>query len=360
MEKRNTRSSSRSKNNSPEHIQKTSDNTGGSQATLNINKGLPTDNTMVPPEGKGKTTEELLNGLATSMDKLQKSITELHAKTDKNSSSIEEIKSETKKNHDDMQKKFDDFQKNDLLLRVEVKKTQTEVQQIKGEVKILMDEKEKLAQEKRSLNIIIQGVPETKGDEKMYETMTWLLTEMECTFPYSLTNGSYRIGQKPKPKGKNKIYPRNIVLKLLTTQQKSEIFGLAKNLKDHDILNGVRFANDYTDDQMLIHKEVQQVYFALRKKESVSVRTRGLSLIIDGKTYSKKDFDDLPHGITLENTSTIETPDGMAFKETHAQQAICTNAISHTRRVDQDHQSITSTTTAWPKNANLTSHFRRK
>ena len=148
----------------------------------------------------------------------------------------------------------------------------------------------------------------------MHETMSIILNEMGCSFPYSMTNGAFRIGQKQKPKGKNKIPPRNIIVRLLTTQQKSEIFGLVKNLRDHEILGEARFVNDYSDEQMLVYREVQQIYTALRKKEGVSVRSRGLAIIIDGKLYSKKDFKNLPHGLTLENVSTIETPDGMAFQ----------------------------------------------
>ena len=86
------------------------------------------------------------------------------------------------------------------------------------------------------------------------------------------------------------------------------MFGLAKNLRDHEILGETRFANDYTDEQMLVHREVQQIYTALRNKEGVTVRSRGLSIVIDGKLYSKKDFNALPHGLTLGNVSTVETP----------------------------------------------------
>ena len=85
----------------------------------------------------------------------------------------------------------------------------------------------------------------------MHETMSIIFKEMGTSFPHSMTNGAFRIGQKLK------LQPRNIVLRLLTIQQKSELFGLAKNLRDHEILGETRFMNDYTDEQMLVHREVQ-------------------------------------------------------------------------------------------------------
>ena len=187
---------------------------------------------------------------------------------------------------------------------------------MKGELKVLIDDKEKREQEKRSVNITIRGVPETCDEERMHETMNPLFRELGCSFPFSMTNGANRLGQNKPPQAKKgkRIITRNIILRLITTQQKSELFGLAKNLRDHEVLNEVGFSNDYTDEQMLIHREVQQVYAAARKLEGVSTRSRGLSIIIDNKVYTKKDFSNLPHGLTLENVSTIETPDGMAFQ----------------------------------------------
>ena len=353
MDKQKPGPTTRSKSEDPIQHTTVSDNLEGNQANPPIHIPLiATTSTMLPPGGKSetnkKTTEELLASLATSLDTMQTSIDSLLVKADANKASIDELKVSTTKSSDELNTKVDDLLQRDKEMRKDVTKVKNDVKKLDGEIRILIDEKEKRDQEKRNLNIIIRGTPEKKADEKMHETMNWLITELGCTFPYSLTNGSYRISQKQKPKEKRKTPPRNIVLRLISTQQKSEIFGLAKNLRDHDILSNVRFANDYTDEQMLTYREVQRIYsvaskmegvssnvrFAndytdkqmltyrevqriysvASKMEGVSTRMKGLSIVIDGKIYSKKDFDSLPHGLSLENVSTIETPDGMAFQ----------------------------------------------
>ena len=40
---------------------------------------------------------------------------------------------------------------------------------------------------------------------------------------------------------------------------------------------------------------------------------KGNMIIIDQKVYKKHDLPNLPHGLTLENVSTVSTPDGVAF-----------------------------------------------
>ena len=40
---------------------------------------------------------------------------------------------------------------------------------------------------------------------------------------------------------------------------------------------------------------------------------KGSGVEKDGKTYQRQDFDKLPHNITLEQTSTILTKDGVSF-----------------------------------------------
>ena len=249
----------------------------------------------------------MLASLALSITNMQSLIDNLLQKSDNNTASINELKATNEKANSELNTKIDDFLAKESGLRKEVAPVQTEIKEVKGELKVLIDDKEKREQEKRSLNITIRGVPETRDEERMHETMNLLFRELGCSFPFSMTNGANRLGQNKPPQAKKgkRIITRNIILRLLTTQQKS---------RDHEVLNEVGFSNDYTDEQMLIHGEVQQVYAAARKLEGVSTQSRSLSIVIDNKVYTKKDFNNLPHGLTLENVSTIETPDGMAFQ----------------------------------------------
>ena len=107
----------------------------------------------------------MLVNLAASLTTMQKSIDDLLTKSDNNAASIKELTDIT-----DLNTKIDDFLTKETGLINDVALVRNEIHEVKGEVKILIDEKEKREQEKRNLNIIIRGVPETKEDEKMHET----------------------------------------------------------------------------------------------------------------------------------------------------------------------------------------------
>ena len=46
----------------------------------------------------------------------------------------------------------------------------------------------------------------------------------------------------------------------------------------------------------------------------VSAQPKGLAIVIDGRLYKKEDFNSLPHGLTLENTSTVIINEGVVFQ----------------------------------------------
>ena len=178
-----------------------------------------------------------------------------------------------------------------------------------------MDQKKKKEEddEKRSRNIIIKGVPE-QLNEKMYLTMTELINILGCTFPYSLTNGGFRIGKLSNVKKSGDSYPRNIKLRLQTTQQKSEMFGLKDNLKKSMKFEKVIFANDLSSDDLLTYKEVQTLYNTTKCIGGVTSMMKGSAIIINGVTYRKDNFASLPLGLTLENASTVMTAKGTLFQ----------------------------------------------
>ena len=142
-------------------------------------------------------------------------------------------------------------------------------------------------------------------------TMSKLLDTLGCTFNYSTTN---RIGKLPEMAKGGRKYPRNIKLRLLTKQQKSEMFGLKKDLNQIQGYEKVTFWNDLDNKELMAHREVKQIHTAAVAMEGVSSRRRGDSIVIDQRLYRKSDFGNLPHGLTLENVSTLTTPDGTAFQ----------------------------------------------
>ena len=136
-------------------------------------------------------------------------------------------------------------------LREDLGKANKKIDRLESQVRDLQLDKHQHMEELRALNIIIRGVPETKG-EKMYLLITDIFHAIETTFPYySATNGAFRLGRVPSHlqvsvaaagsevnhanmnnAQKRLPQPRPIKLKLCTKQQKSELFGLQSKLKE--------------------------------------------------------------------------------------------------------------------------------
>ena len=65
---------------------------------------------------------------------------------------------------------------------------------------------------------------------------------------------------------------------------------------------------------MMKMREVQQLHAMAKGIPNVTATIKGFNLVLDGRVYERKEFDNLPHGISRERASTVETPDGMAFQ----------------------------------------------
>ena len=173
------------------------------------------------------------------------------------------MKKTAEKTESELNAKLDEYINENRELRGEVERLSKVVETLEDQKAMDQKKKKEEDDEKRSRNIIIKGVPE-QLNEKMYLTMTELINILGCTFPYSLTNGGFRIGKLSNVKKGGDSYPRNIKLRLQTTQQKSEMFGLKDNLKKSMKFEKVIFANDLSSDDLLTYKEVQTLYNATK------------------------------------------------------------------------------------------------
>ena len=63
----------------------------------------------------------------------------------------------------------------------------------------------------------------------------------------------------------------------------------------------------------MAYKEIQLLHMAAQKLTNVKSKMKGNRIEIDGKIYDCKNFHELPHGLNLEDASSIITKDGMAF-----------------------------------------------
>ena len=144
-----------------------------------------------------------------------------------------------------------------------------------------------------------------------------LLNPLDGDLTYVQTNGAVRLGKKPTTTQGNdakRSQHRPIKLHCATRLQKGVLFRGLQNIRKIPKFANVTMSNDLDNDRMLIRKEVYTLYTAAKKIQGVQVSMKGEMIEIDGKRYGQDQFHNLPHGLSLEKASTVETPDGVAFQ----------------------------------------------
>ena len=166
---------------------------------------------------------------------------------------------------------------------------------------------------KQAMNIIIRGVPEIK-EEQLHQIMSELLG-LVGTITYVQTNGAQRLGRDRTADQQNKTQkPRPIKLRCGPTLQKGEIFRALQKIKTNEKFKNITLVNEANKDEMIARKEVQMLYNVAITKPNVQAKMKGLKIEIDGKTYTKSNFDQLPHGLSLESAATVITTNELAFQ----------------------------------------------
>lgn len=93
------------------------------------------------------------------------------------------------------------------------------------------------------------------------------------------------------------------------------MFGTSKNLKNTENFNKVRYTPDYSSEQMLQAKTVQQLHTLATETKGIESRMRGTSIQINGKTFKPSDFENIkPKELNPHNASTRKFNWGTAFQ----------------------------------------------
>ena len=255
----------------------------------------------------------------TSMDKMTALLAKLESSIKTMDESIKTLTTDSaintdsiKKMNTDLKKRMDDLIANDTNNAQHIRAHEAKIEMLTADVQMLKKEMKERQRKEKELNVIIRGIPENKK-EKMHETMSDLLTAAGALFNFSATNGAYRMGKLPNGQNVNKR-TRSVKLVLATRQQKSELFGIWKQLKQNKKYEKTQIQSDMDDDDMLKLREVQQLHAMAKGVKDVTASIKGFNLVINGRVYERKEFDNLPHGLSREKASTIVTPDGMAFQ----------------------------------------------
>ena len=144
-----------------------------------------------------------------------------------------------------------------------------------------------------------------------------LLAPLQGEITYTQTDGAIHMGARPNNhlggrQGNNQ--PRPIKLYCSTRLQKGALYRGLQDIKKIPKFARVTMNNDLDNDSMLVRKEVQTIYNMAKKIDGIQLRMKGETIEIDGRNYTRDQFQNLPHGLSLEKASMVVTPDGVAFQ----------------------------------------------
>ena len=291
--------------------------------TTKVNKPPPIDlsegaKMSETAEPEIKTTDEMIKDLWLDMKAVKQEVKGVNA-------SLNSVKDDIQSNYEDLIEKIENHRKAGEDLEARVDLAHDRIATLENCFMDLYHENQMLKNKQKACNIIIRGVPE-QDKEKMHETMGELFGAIGGNANYLLTDGAARVGKYTKHQSKQlpvgaaggttagrQNEPRPIRVFCKSLLLKGEIFRGVDKIKAVPKFANIRLANDLNDDELMAYKEIQLIHTAAQKIPNVASKMKGNRIEIDGKTYDRKNFHELPHGITLENASTILTNDGLAF-----------------------------------------------
>ena len=292
--------------------------TTGADSTDSTEAGVPSGeqqvstmsfNNNIPPPSKPETKtslEDMIANLSVQFATFDKTIKSMD-------DNIKATRAEMNTNQTSISSQLNDITNQNKLLEEKLSTANERIVTLENLYYDMYHKQERDLMNKQAMNLIIRGVPESQN-EKMHEIMGELL-DIVGSFSYVNTNGASRIGKNNKPKANDQnASPRPIRLRCATVLQKGEIFRAIDKLKKTDKFKEIRVANELNKDDMLEHKEVQMLYAEALSIPNTQVRMRGNRIEIDGHTYDRGQFNNLPKGISRSTASTVITDNAMAFQ----------------------------------------------
>ena len=285
---------------------------GGSVPNYEVNKALATMATKDPDLANLQPMdrlEKLMNDMCNSMKVVQGQITCIQ-------NDVVQIKNLQTEHYEKLDRKLVACQQENEDLKNQLTIATDRIDTLEQCYGNTYTQQEKEKNEKKAFNLIIRGVPENDR-EKMYETMNDLLAPLNNEVIYTQTNGAIRMGARPSNQtgGKQRsTQPRPIKLHCATRLQKGVLYRGLQDIRKIPKYAKVSMSNEWDNDSMLVRKEVQTIYNKAKQIDGIQLKMKGEAIEIDGRTYTREQFQNLPHGLTLENASTVETPNGVAFQ----------------------------------------------
>ena len=257
-----------------------------------------------------------LERLEVMMATMCTNIKEINGKVTSMQADLTVMKENQDSNYNKLNDKLADCQRENEDLKLQLSRAVDRIDTLEQCYGNTYNNMERVKKEKRANNIIIRGVPE-KDNERMHETMNELLGPLKGEVTYVQTDGAARLGPRDKGQSRGRRQrdqPRPIRVFCTTRLQKGVIYRAIQDIRKIPKFANVTLGNDLDNDRMLIRKEVFTIFIAAKQMPNVQVKMRGEAIEIDGTVYKRDQFQNLPHGLSLEAASVVQTPDGVAFQ----------------------------------------------
>ena len=251
-------------------------------------------------EGKSNLTlQDVMNSITNLEKKLNKKIDEQSSDIKKNQDEkSEKIQSQLKTIEDGLSTNSDTV----TTLQKNIDAQQATIHKLENKV-------EQLENDKRSHNLIIEGLRE-EDNEDLRATIDELLADIEMNFNVEWCDSIFRMGVKRQGPSRR---PVKIILPFLI--YRGAILRNAYKLKGMRKWNGVFIQEDLTPEAQQKKKETRAI-FAYGKSKGLDIKMKGSHLVIDGMKYTSNE--NLPHELSIEAAKVIKVKDGLAFQGPHA------------------------------------------
>ena len=182
---------------------------------------------------------------------------------------------------------------------------------LKIENKMLKDRVDVLENDKRSLNLKLDGVKEEEG-VNLSDTVLKIAAAIGVRCQPPDIDFVYRIG-KIRPEGR----PRPILVHFKSKAVRDNIYYGRSKLRRDDVWKHV-YVNDDVNESTRRKREDLRAIALLCQLKNVTHKLHADSIIINGRKYTEHQLDLLPPGLKIEDAKTLTTGKGILFQSEHS------------------------------------------
>ena len=253
-----------------------------------------------------------LDSLEKQVSDIKDSLNSFHASIKYTQDEVDNLKSDLK-----------DCKKDNSALQDTVSKLKSDLEAHKNKVKQM--EISIMAQDvqSRKLNVIIDGLNETEGENLLQITLS-VFSHTGKSYTEADIDAVYRVGSN------NARKPRIIIVRLYKQHQRDEILRNRAAIKKNAMYKNVWLNDDIPEQVRQQRAELRAIYNLARTK-GIEARVAQDFIVIEGAKYRHPDLNSLPGNLSLKAANTRQTTKGTAF---HSKHAVCSNFYQSTFTFD--------------------------